>query len=548
MTQRRAMEYLQDDTTDALNRWNLGIINSGVYRGYNLDKTGGALVLKLVQTTGVVEVDKDEAATTASGCVVTKYGTRIKEDGALTIGLTANATANYRIDTVWYDHERVETAGGAAASFGITNGVAGATPAPAALANPTRKVVIGYVIIPPNFSDIAVDPVEWIQNPHPLCEDVSLNNWAELVYTSGTKTITFGDVLGNCFFATLTSTKEIQYITNPKRYGKLLKLWFKTDGKLITGGNLDLDYGAVIFPANSYAEFIPRQLATGQIKWTLVSIHKGPAAHLNEINQFTKTNEWGYHTLSGVDGVDWDTTTKRLITHGNGNVFLLTIVSGQEFKDIVMEHTVLTQHQDGTVLHIKIIPTSPGDTATLQFASSNINQPAGYGTTYTLTEGDLLIFTRRAGKWDVIIPSSLGRRISSLEVNAAAKISGSVAMSFPFSVFTASLDSEPTGNPGQLYYKDQFGRVFFGGRKLRATGAKAASDILFTLQNGYRPGHNTWTREAVYFSVPKLNTGLIYTPVEMVTIRIDTNGDVTLYDDGLVTDDVLDLRPFSFLT
>ncbi len=548
MAETRNWNYLDEDNTDAINQWQLGIHKSGVYCGFDLDKvTATALQLKLIHTgTGIAEVDKDLNVLNKRGVMMTKQGVVIKQDAAITLVIGANATANYRIDTIYCEHEYIETMGGAASTIAVIQGTAGATPVAPALANPEKQTVIGYLVLPPNFSDITVDAVEWIKNVNPLHEDISFIDWASLAYDSTNKLLTYPNVLGNLFYCTLTSTKELKTITNPTKLGKLIKVWFKTDGSFITGGNITIDY-AITFPANSYVELISYQEATGQVKWRIIAINKGPGAYLNEVNQHTKTIEAGYALLDGTTVTDYDNTNKRIITHGGGNAFIYKIANGQEIKNIVNDNSLPTLHQDGTTLLFKISVGTSGHTATLNVLTGSINTPEGYTTNYTIVENDILIFTKRAGTWDVIIPTDLARRLA-LKATAVSGIAG--MLSQPYAVLGPDLVTEPAGGPGQQFYKDSFGRVWPGGKKIKATSNKNYDDVFWVFPAGYLPANAVLQNGEIIWAVPVVNesAGPSYSPAHIIPFTVDPTTGQVKAKDYVFTDDILDFRGCSFLS
>ena len=145
--QTRSWEYRSDDKTIDINQWLLGVIEPGVYRGFNFLKTAN-MVLNLVQnTTGFSAVRKDLSESAPTGLIISKQGVFIREDSPITLAINPGSSSP-RIDLIVCNHQFIEVAGGQQASYSVIQGTPAANPTAPGLTSPKTQVIIGELYLP----------------------------------------------------------------------------------------------------------------------------------------------------------------------------------------------------------------------------------------------------------------------------------------------------------------------------------------------------------------------------------------------------------------
>jgi len=148
MPQERFWNYKDNDSTFRLNSRELGMLENGLYRGFDAVLVGG-LSLELEQsTTGVTKTLLDPLTTSTVGVWYTKQGGVITETDSQFLAINANASGNDRIDLIVGQHEYVATIGGAAALYAVIQGTPAASPTVPSLTIPTKQVILGQLYVP----------------------------------------------------------------------------------------------------------------------------------------------------------------------------------------------------------------------------------------------------------------------------------------------------------------------------------------------------------------------------------------------------------------
>lgn len=151
MSQERYWNYRDDDLTFRLDQWRLGIIDAGLYRGFDpvLDST---LTLVLShQISGYEKTNKDGSLTDRLGIYVTKQGVVVNEDSDISVTI-AETTSNSRIDLIVAEHDYIDVEGGTEAVYKvIQGGIDGLVPV---LVNPNIQIIIAQVTLPPNTNSL----------------------------------------------------------------------------------------------------------------------------------------------------------------------------------------------------------------------------------------------------------------------------------------------------------------------------------------------------------------------------------------------------------
>lgn len=172
MGQRIFFSYKDDDSTFDLDRRTLGILDSGLYRGFDADLTIAGMNLNLIHTpTGGIESDINLNLTSKFGIVITKQGAIVRDDTTIVLAITPNHTTHPRIDTIYLEHQYLQIAGGAAASYSVRTGTAASSPFAPALPFPNKQVVLGYLYVPAGLgfgSDMTNPAVVYTKAPTPF--------------------------------------------------------------------------------------------------------------------------------------------------------------------------------------------------------------------------------------------------------------------------------------------------------------------------------------------------------------------------------------------
>ena len=164
MAQERFWNYRDDDLTFRLDQWLLGVIDAGLYRGFD-PKLNGTLTLRLEHdVTGYVKTLKNGDLTNQLGVYVTKQGVLINEDAAIEVDIPPTG-ANARIDYVVAEHDYIDVDGGTEASYKVIQGPAnGSLPT---LTNPNVQIILGQLSLPPNTTSLLQTGVVYTKTQSP---------------------------------------------------------------------------------------------------------------------------------------------------------------------------------------------------------------------------------------------------------------------------------------------------------------------------------------------------------------------------------------------
>lgn len=148
--QKRFWNWQDEDSTLDLNNWLNGIIDSGLYRGFDPEKQGMTLVLAH-QLTGATRTKSDKTTQDKFGVVISKQGVVVNQLEPIRFEIEPT-TALKRVDVVVMEHEYKELVGGIEATYkvikdGGENG--------SGLTSPNTQVILGYLHLPPNCNDLA---------------------------------------------------------------------------------------------------------------------------------------------------------------------------------------------------------------------------------------------------------------------------------------------------------------------------------------------------------------------------------------------------------
>lgn len=192
MAQKRVFEYRADDLTVEINGQLMGIVESGVYRGFDAQLDSG-LTLKLIHTeSGGSYVDETPAVVENVGILRTKQGTVIRETAMVGIEIETNyvgGMGNPRIDLIVCEHYHQDIVDGVQAIYYAIPGTRSATPVAPELTDPAKQMIIGELYLPRNCDSLDDTGVVFTKASLPL--NPSMPDTAyPATYDAGTKTIT----------------------------------------------------------------------------------------------------------------------------------------------------------------------------------------------------------------------------------------------------------------------------------------------------------------------------------------------------------------------
>lgn len=156
MTQIRRFNWLDDDLTASLNKANQGSIPSGRYYGFVWLDSNPSLTATFEHVdNGMTIIDSDSPITRTEGVGEwrTKQGGIIQETASITATFDAPSTLD-RIDLLVGQHQYVQSAGGAVATYVVIKGTESANPIAPALTLPNEQTILGQMYIPGGGTDL----------------------------------------------------------------------------------------------------------------------------------------------------------------------------------------------------------------------------------------------------------------------------------------------------------------------------------------------------------------------------------------------------------
>ena len=166
MTQYRTYEYRADDDTLTLNGWRLGIGNAGRLRGFDFFATANMTLTLNHDVTGYKQSVAGVPATQSNfqGLVLSAFGVFVREDATVQIAIADGDPTNPRWDLVYMEHEyKLGVTGGVQAQYKVIQGVPNLIPVKPIIDNSIEDVVIGYLYIPANTTQLNNVGVEFVQ-------------------------------------------------------------------------------------------------------------------------------------------------------------------------------------------------------------------------------------------------------------------------------------------------------------------------------------------------------------------------------------------------
>lgn len=154
MSQFRTFEYRADDSTFELNQRLLGIIEPGVYRGFDWQQQAGLSFIMSHVTTGIQYYDGNELLNDPTGVLISKQGVTIKETASISLSIDVGNVFP-RWDAIVMEHYYSEVTGGVPAIYLVIKGTPSSSPVKPSLTNPSRQILIGYLYVPASMSSLA---------------------------------------------------------------------------------------------------------------------------------------------------------------------------------------------------------------------------------------------------------------------------------------------------------------------------------------------------------------------------------------------------------
>ena len=154
MTQIRYHNYLRPlDSYDENSRF-LGLIQPGVYAGFDRATVSGNQVTLSHTVTGIRKPSADNLTNSSiQGCIVSPHGVAVYEDTPIQVLVAANASNQIRTDLIIMELEWVDSDGGQVATYSVLQGPANGNDA--VLNDPKRQAIIGKFKVPPSSTNIS---------------------------------------------------------------------------------------------------------------------------------------------------------------------------------------------------------------------------------------------------------------------------------------------------------------------------------------------------------------------------------------------------------
>jgi len=154
MSQFRTFEFRADDSTFEMNQRLLGLIEPGVYRGFDWQQQAGFNFILAHVTSGIQYYDKNELLSDPIGVLITKQGVTIKENESIILSIDPGG-ALPRWDAIVVEHYYSEVTGGVPGVYMVIKGTAASSPVKPSLTNPSRQLLIGYLYVPASMASLS---------------------------------------------------------------------------------------------------------------------------------------------------------------------------------------------------------------------------------------------------------------------------------------------------------------------------------------------------------------------------------------------------------
>lgn len=159
------------------NQKQVGILEPGVYRGFDVGSFVGTDLTINHSITGVEKTERSGSTKTAkTGVVLTRQGSIVHEDASIVLSVDDNdGNAFVRTDYIVGDHAYQDSPGGVDMTFLVIKGPLGSTAEPS-LTNPLTQVLIGKVVIQPSVTDHSTSVYTREDRPGLANREISLSS------------------------------------------------------------------------------------------------------------------------------------------------------------------------------------------------------------------------------------------------------------------------------------------------------------------------------------------------------------------------------------
>lgn len=160
MAQKRYFNFKDPDSTFEMARWMNGILEPGLYRGFDYAGTSSMNLLLNHQVTGRVHVNLDLTSTNKNGIAITPYGVIVHDDTELSLPIDPTGDLP-RIDLIVMSHQYLQVQGGDYAVYLVIKGTPSATPSAPALVNPNTDIELGRIYLPASTTNLSATGVKY---------------------------------------------------------------------------------------------------------------------------------------------------------------------------------------------------------------------------------------------------------------------------------------------------------------------------------------------------------------------------------------------------
>lgn len=152
--QKRFWNWKDSDKTLSLNNWLLGILEPGLYRGFDFLPMAGLTLRLNHETNGIVYTLNDGSESPKTGVILSKQGVVIKESAPIDLIVEATLTQP-RVDLITCTHEYSdEVVGGLTATYRVYSGVPDDNPVAPIPSDPNNEIVLGQLYLPANCTNL----------------------------------------------------------------------------------------------------------------------------------------------------------------------------------------------------------------------------------------------------------------------------------------------------------------------------------------------------------------------------------------------------------
>lgn len=163
MAQNRSLQWQDDDLTELLNRRLVGILQPGVYRGFDVQPFDASMDFTFVHTSGNGSSETDYSIPPVSifniGVILSRQGVIIKENAPITLTIAPNPSGLERVDRIVCRSRYVKVQGGQPSTYSVYTGTPGGGAPP--FSWPAEEINLGLLYVPPGCTSLNDPGVRW---------------------------------------------------------------------------------------------------------------------------------------------------------------------------------------------------------------------------------------------------------------------------------------------------------------------------------------------------------------------------------------------------